>query len=280
MAFPGTVFNVMIASPSDVPRERVVARDVVWEWNAINAADKQVVLLPIGWETHSSPSMANTAQATINSQVLQQADLLIAIFWTRLGTPTGEFSSGTVEEVERHISTGKPIMIYFSSAPVAPDSIDQKQYSALVEFRESLKARGLVSFFDDIAAFRTDLFRHLSQTVIRNLAQDDSAAVGDLPRQAEGPQLSVAARDLLLEAVRDRTGTIMHARYLGGVQISTNGRNFTEDGSARNVARWEGAISDLEAAELIVARGTKRQVFTVTDLGYSIAESLGVVPGS
>jgi hypothetical protein len=280
MAFPSTVFNVMIASPSDVPRERVVARDVVWEWNAINAADKQLVLLPIGWETHSSPSMEDTAQATINSQVLRDADLLIAIFWTRLGTPTGEFSSGTVEEVERHIAAGKPTMIYFSSAPVAPDSIEQTQYAALVEFRESLKKRGLVSFFDDIASFRTNLFRHLSQTVIRNLNQDASITVDDLPRQVEGPQLSAAARDLLLEAVQDRGGTIMHARYLGGTQISTNGRNFTEDGSARNVARWEGAIRELEAAQLIVARGTKREIFGVTERGYSLAESLGVVPGS
>lgn len=280
MAFPGTVLNVMIASPSDVARERVVARDAIWEWNAINAADRQLVLLPIGWETHSSPSMAKTAQATINSQVLQQADLLIAIFWTRLGTPTGEFSSGTVEEVERHIASGKPTMIYFSSAPVAPDSIEQTQYAALVEFRESLKQRGLVSFFDDIAAFRTDLFRHLAQTVIRDFAQDSSLPARELPQNLARPPLSPAARDLVLEAVRDRSGSIMHVRSLGGVQISTNGRNFTEDGSARNVARWEEAIDELEAAELIVARSPKREVFAVTERGYSLSESLGVVPSS
>lgn len=280
MAFPGTVFNVMIASPSDVPRERVVARDVIWEWNAINAADKQLVLLPIGWETHSSPSMEDTAQAIINSQVLQQADLLIAIFWTRLGTPTGEFASGTVEEVERHISSGKPAMIYFSSAPVAPDSIDQAQYGALVQFRESLKKRGLVSFFDDTATFRSDLFRHLSQTVIRDLARDLQLVEAESPVRAKEPDISPAARELLAEAVRDRNGTIMRARYMGGMQLSANGRNFTEDTSARNVARWEGALDDLEVAGLLVARGTKREIFSVTDRGYAVAETAGVVPGS
>jgi len=279
MSFAGTVFSVMIASPGDVARERIVARDAIWEWNAINSSDKRIVLLPIGWDTHSSPSMADTAQATINSHVLQHADLRIAIFWTRLGTPTGEFASGTVEEVERHISSGKPAMIYFSSAPVAPDSIDQAQYRALVEFRESLKRRGLVSFFDDISIFRGDVFRHLSQTVIRDLARDLQLAGTESPVRANEPDISPVARELLTEAVRDQSGTIMHVRYLGGTQISTNGRNFTEDGSARNVARWEGAIIELEAIDLLVARSPKREIFAVTDRGYSVAASLCVVPG-
>lgn len=280
MAFSGTVFNVMIASPGDVARERVVTREAIWEWNAINSSDKQIVLLPIGWDTHATPSMIDTAQATINSQVLQHADLLIAIFWTRLGTPTGEFASGTVEEIERHISSGKPAMIYFSSAPVAPDSIDQSQYGALVAFRESLKKRGLVSLFDDIASFRSDVFRHLSQTVIRDLARDLHPAEAKQPERANQPDISSAAQELLLEAVRDRNGTILRARYMGGMQLSANGRNFTEDGSARNIARWEGALDDLEVAGLIVARGTKREIFAVTDRGYSVAETAGVVPGS
>lgn len=280
MSFAGTVFSVMIASPGDVARERIVARDAIWEWNAINSSDKRIVLLPIGWDTHSAPSMTDTAQATINSQVLQHADLLIAIFWTRLGTPTGEYASGTVEEIERHIASGKPAMIYFSSAPVAPDSIDQAQYGALVEFRESLKKRGLVSFFDDTAIFRGDVFRHLSQTVIRDLARDLQLADVESPVRAKEPDIAPAARELLSEAVRDPNGTIMRVRYLGGMQLSANGRNFTEDASARNVARWEGALGDLESAGLVVARGTKREIFAVTDRGYAVAETDGVVPGS
>lgn len=280
MSFAGTVFNVMIASPGDVARERIMARDAIWEWNAINSSDKRIVLLPVGWDTHSSPSMKDTAQETINSQVLQYADLLIAIFWTRLGTPTGEFASGTVEEIERHISSGKPAMIYFSSAPVAPDSIDQAQYGALVVFRESLKKRGLVSFFDDIATFRSDVFRHLSQTVMRDLARDLCLVEASAPAPAKQLDVSLTARELLLEAVRDRNGTILRARYMGGMQLSANGRNFTEDGSARNIARWEGALDDLEAAGLIVARGPKREIFAVTDRGYSVAETAGVVPAS
>ncbi|QDV56773.1 hypothetical protein [Rosistilla oblonga] len=282
MPYQANAYNVMIASPGDVARERVVARDVVLEWNAINSEDRQIVLLPIGWDTHSTPSMADTAQAVINSQVLERCDLLIAIFWTRLGTPTGEFASGTVEEIERHLASGKAAMIYFSNAPVVPDSIDQEQYAALVEFRESLKNRGLVSFYDDASAFRTDLFRHLSQTVIREFTGDQNGGVNPIaipiPVERNELEISGAARELLFAAVGDAGGRIMNVRYLGGMEISTGGRNFIDDASPRTAAKWEGALDELENCGLIVARGTKREVFSVTEQGYAFAESLGVTP--
>jgi hypothetical protein len=91
-------------------------------------------------------------------------------FWTRLGTPIGEFASGSVEETERHIASGRSAMIYISNEAVVPASIDQNQYAALLNFRESLKARGLISFFDDVSTFRSNLLQYLSQTVIRDFA--------------------------------------------------------------------------------------------------------------
>src|SRR6185295_10136580 len=118
MPFDAKVFSVMIASPSDVESERQIIRDVLSEWNAIHAEVRRTVLLPLGWETHSSPTMGERPQAIINKQVLKNADLLVGVFWTRLGTATGEYPSGTVEEIEEHIASEKPAMLYFSSVPV------------------------------------------------------------------------------------------------------------------------------------------------------------------
>src|SRR5664280_1846035 len=133
----------MIASPGDVVQARRIAYDVVHEWNAINARDRKITLMPVGWETHASPEMGDRPQAIINGQLLKDSDLLVAVFWTRLGSPTGTAPSGTVEEIEEHLAAGKPVMIYFSSAPVRPDSIDANQYSALKAFKESLMQKGL-----------------------------------------------------------------------------------------------------------------------------------------
>ena len=104
MSFESVTYNVMLASPGDVQAERRIAREVLAEWNAVHAATKRLVLLPLGWETHSSPTMGMEPQAVINQQVLRNADLLIGIFWTRIGTATTAYASGTVEEIEEHLN--------------------------------------------------------------------------------------------------------------------------------------------------------------------------------
>jgi hypothetical protein len=38
MSFATTAYNIMIASPSDVQVERNIVREVVHEWNVVNAA--------------------------------------------------------------------------------------------------------------------------------------------------------------------------------------------------------------------------------------------------
>src|SRR5471030_2439313 len=136
MPYKAKVIKVMIATPSDVAEERRVIRDTVYEWNYVHSEDKDLVLMPVGWESHASPSMGERPQAIINKQVLENCDLLIAAFWTRLGTPTGKASSGTVEEIEEHLKAGKPAMIYFCSKPVALDTVEEKQRKALAKFKE------------------------------------------------------------------------------------------------------------------------------------------------
>ena len=124
MAFPATVYRVMIASPGDVAAERAIVRSVFAEWNAAHAERRGLVILPLGWEVDVAPEMGDTPQDIIDKRILHEADLLIGIFWTRLGTPTAHYASGAVEEIEEHVSAGKPAMLYFSSAPTPLDAVD------------------------------------------------------------------------------------------------------------------------------------------------------------
>ncbi len=151
------IVRVMIAAPSDVDVDRKVIRDTVYEWNFVHSDDKNLGLLPVGWDTHAAPSMGDRPQAIINKQVLKGCELLIAVFWTRLGTPTGKHASGTVEEIEEHLKAGKPAMLYFSSAPVLVESVDQKQYNALQKFKEQCRQRGLIEEFVEPVEFRRRL---------------------------------------------------------------------------------------------------------------------------
>jgi len=176
--YQARVFKVMIATPGDVAAVRQVVREAVHRWNALLADDHKVVLLPVGWETHAHPMMGDRPQAVINKQVLKDCDLLVAVFWTRLGSPTGEAASGTVEEIEEHLKAGKPAMIYFSNAPVRPDSIDEGQYRALREFRTYCEARGLIETFESPSELQDKFGRQLIQLVLDRWAGagNDAAA--------------------------------------------------------------------------------------------------------
>ena len=136
-----SMVKVMIASPGDVAQERHAVRSVIDEWNAVHATDRGVVLHAVGWDTHSSPAMGERPQAIISKQILRDCDLLVAIFWTRLGSPTGVAASGTVEEIDEHLAEGRPAMLYFSSAPVHPDSVDPSNYAALKAFKAQIRER-------------------------------------------------------------------------------------------------------------------------------------------
>jgi hypothetical protein len=61
MSYPATVVKVMIASPADVVAERDIAQRVILEWNFVHSEDRRVVLMPVGWDTHASPSMEGPA---------------------------------------------------------------------------------------------------------------------------------------------------------------------------------------------------------------------------
>lgn len=277
MSYIATVFNVVIASLNDVATERNIIREVLAEWNVINADRRTIVLLPVSWETHASPTMGERPQAIINKQVLKDCDLLVGVFWTRIGTPTGEYASGTVEEIEEHIKTGKPAMLYFSDAPVRPDGVDNDQYSALKEFKNSCKARGIFETYTDVNEFKSKFYRQLQL----KLNQDEhftkitppsgelevgQSSVPDIPRMSKEAQV------LLKEASQDPNGRILRLPHSGGLTLQTNQENFTADSTPRTIALWEGALEELEQQGLVQGQGHERKVFAVTREGYAIAD--------
>ena len=162
MPYPANVVNIMIASPSDVAKERQLITMIIHDWNSIHAEDRRTVLMPIAWETHSTPEMGDRGQAIINRQVLDKCDLLVAVFWTRLGSPTRDSASGTVEEIRKHLAAHRPAMIYFSGAPVDPESIDPEQYKALKAFRKECENNGLIAKYDSMEDCANQFSRHLA----------------------------------------------------------------------------------------------------------------------
>ncbi len=280
MSYAAIVYNVMIASPGDVEPERKIVRDVIHEWNDIHSEGRAVRLAPIGWDTHSSPEMGNHPQDIINKKVLDRCDLLVGIFWTRIGTPTREHASGTVEEIEEHIKAGKPAMLYFSKKPVVLDSVDRDQYDKVVAFKNSCKDRGIYQEYSELDDFQSKFYKHLQIKMNdQQFFPSVQEPIEDISPSTVGTRASITFSDeatqLLLEARKDKSGTVVLLRHLGGTDLSTNGKDFLAGvQERREVAKWESAVDELVHLELLIDRGYKGEIFELTSKGYATADAM------
>lgn len=165
MSYESIVYRILIASPSDVDEEREVAARVIQDWNDLNSFSKKIVLLPVRWETHSSPTFGIRPQEAINRQIVDDCDLLIGFFWTKIGTPTGEDLSGTIEEIKRVSNAGKHVMLYFSKRGKDPSQIDWVQLQALNKFKDEVYKSALVEQYSSIVEFRDKISRQLEMKI-------------------------------------------------------------------------------------------------------------------
>lgn len=147
MTFVATVVRILIASPSDLRDERDRVERMIHRWNALHAAHMGVVLMPMRWETNASAEMGGSAQDLINRQIVDDSDILIGMFWTRLGTPTATSVSGTAEELQRFLDAGKPAALFKSRKPADLDTVDHDQFAALKAFLDAQRGNGLVLGF-------------------------------------------------------------------------------------------------------------------------------------
>lgn len=274
MSFGATVFNVMIASPSDVPGERQAVREILYEWNAVHASERKQVLLPVGWETHSAPDMGGHPQAIINKQVLLNCDLLVGIFWMRIGTATAEYASGAVEEIERHIASSKPTMLYFSEAHVRPDAVISKQYRQLQKFKDSCRSRGLYEGFNSVDSFKNKFRNQLHIILNEYFPRNVNEYIKNDASTGFEAKLSKDEQKLLKAVSLDRRGKITKARISAGTYIQTNNIDFIENQSPREVSRWDSVINSLSKKGYINPVGPRGDTYEITREGFQIIDDI------
>src|ERR1700727_2429104 len=94
-----TAFRVKIASPGDEAMELIIAREVIYEWNARHSLEQKRVLLPLDGE-------ASTEDAPEGSP----NDVLIAFFCASSGTSSTQAGADT--EIEKQLQAGRPALVY------------------------------------------------------------------------------------------------------------------------------------------------------------------------
>jgi hypothetical protein len=268
MGFQANVLKVMVASPGDVAIEREIITKEIYRWNNANAVSRKMMLQPVKWETHSSPQMGARPQEILNEHLLIDADLVVGIFGTRIGTATTEFISGSVEEIKKHVAAGKLAMLYFSHVPIDPNSIDPNQWSALQAFKEECRIGGLYAEYSSHEQLSTDFGHHLTLELNKpKYLWMTKPITTDEPHD---PELGDNEKRLLIATAVDSHGQILTGSSLdSGFFLQTNNKNFVED-SPRSAAAWKRVVSQLKEMKYLdlIDEG----IYELTDEGFARAD--------
>ena len=159
------IVKIVFCGPGDVSKELEIAAEVIEKWNLRNFEALNCGVSLTNWKKNSVPSMEKRGQAVINGQLIDEADLMIAVFWRRFGTPTGMHSSGTEEEVVRAMAREIPVMLYFSDLEAPMIEPDHEQAKLLEDFRRRAMATGLPGTFRSRRDFKEQLERHLDENI-------------------------------------------------------------------------------------------------------------------
>ena len=275
MPYEAIVYNVMIASPSDVEEERRTISDVIIKWNYTHSMNSGKVLIPLRWETHSAPLLGSRTQEIVNEMVLKHADVLVGIFKDRLGSPTGKEASGTIEEINVHHSLGKPVLLYFGEP-----TWSKEQIASVNAYKEECKNKGLIWEYKDCHALK-ELFTDHLQLVINGLTdvKQKTRSLEIRPIRIPGESLAIVDGDvsaidektkiLLIEMVQDPKGQICVSKYFGQqVVIETNNGKYFG---------FEEALIKLERSSWIRKADDEGRIFSLTELGYQEAAKFKTV---
>lgn len=185
MPVPITRYNVLLSSPGDAQPLAEIAAEVLESINRTHSESTGIELCPTHWSRDSSADSGAEPQALLNKQIVDSADIVLAIFKERFGTPTQNYSSGTEEEIRLGLKDGKRVMLYFWNPPAGHAPSAGAQPDKISAFRDSLGKSTLYKLFSDEAEFK----KHITHDFTSLVFKLEGA------RERPLPSLSIASAD-------------------------------------------------------------------------------------
>lgn len=178
MAYPTLAVLMLISAPSDVPDEDLATvKRTVSQWNLAMGRASSVTVLPVSWNEHAVAEFGERPQAILNEQLVDEADMALALFADRLGTPTGAADSGTLEEIERLVEAGKPVCVLLNRAPRTLSGMAATEEKIRLEKAiEALYQRAIVLSYKNQA----ELVGHLNNMLSRAAGKVEGAALSSV----------------------------------------------------------------------------------------------------
>ena len=112
-----TRYKVLLSAPSDAKSFCDAADAEIAQINRTHSETTGVELHPIDWRRDSRADSGDEPQALLNKQIVDGADIVLAIFYKRFSTPISNYDSGTEEEISIALDQGKRVLVYFWCSP-------------------------------------------------------------------------------------------------------------------------------------------------------------------
>jgi hypothetical protein len=160
--------RVVLIAPDDVENELETIRSVVELVNGVLPRERITLWY---WRTDGTLGLHQDGPQGLTDQQMEisKADLVIAVFWSRLGTPVRGDESGTAHELrlawESWRNTGKPdVWIYSCTRPVPQSMLeDEDQFPRLRRFLRSLPYEQMTRSFDSVEELQQAVAKHLGR---------------------------------------------------------------------------------------------------------------------
>jgi len=171
--------RLVVVSPGDVANERDIVENVANELRRSIADHHGFDLHVSRWELDATPGLHTAgAQGLIDPHLdIPSADLVVAVFWSRLGTPAMGTRSGSEHELQVAIRAwreqGKPqVFTYFCRRPTTHRAaIDAEQHWQLLRFREELPKELFLWEYELTTDFEKLIREHLTKWILGQTAQ-------------------------------------------------------------------------------------------------------------
>ena len=163
-------YDIVLSCPTDVEIEKAVIESVINDFNRTIGTNLDINLNLKHWSTDSYAQSGGAAQELLNKQFIYESDMIICIFWGRMGTPTEKYESGTAEELQEAIIAGKQVFLYFSNAPIPPKELDSEKYARVQEFEKKIREMKTVYYkqYDNLEDFKSVITTDLNLYFIQS----------------------------------------------------------------------------------------------------------------
>ena len=164
------VCRLMISCPSDVKTEVQLINKVVENINDSIGVSMDVFIKTLYWAKNVMPEAGDYPQSIINKQILEKSDAIIAIFGNKIGSPTQNYESGTIEEIENMIEKGKQVFVYFSDKPIRRSERDVEAEKQVEAFKKKFRNRGIYVEYGSDEEFSEIIRRDITRYLMKELS--------------------------------------------------------------------------------------------------------------